>query len=374
MKQISILLVLLMMTPLFAVRLEDIEEIRRRTEASGAELDSTDRSLIEEYWETALNTMLLAGSAEDIVIIRRHLEEQLGTQPLSFYTSAYIAAAKRHLETAFSNVTRIGDAQKQELLEQNLMVLTAQMKSPALADIALAKIDAKNPVVRYWAVKAVTNSGVIQLLSSEITRDEETQTKILNALKERIGLEQQVEIQTMMINFAAAMNHPVAREMLLTIADRRIEAYKNWSIENGPMDSRLLIAMGNLTLMSTDAEVKRDFAHKFAQLYALVFQAYMKGESFLPPQQLEQVIGVILEVDRTILPKLLNVSQTGVLRAIQRKAGLDREYETIFGDRSRAGDLGTLYKFDYGKDAAGKAITEPPAIGQPPVQAEPDGN
>lgn len=372
MKRFSTFLVLFMIVPLYAATVSDIEEIRLRTEGNRTELQASDRSAIEEFWEISLDTMQLSDTAQDIVDIRRQLEQQMGAEPLSFYSSAYDAAAKRSLQTAFANVARIEDAAKRALLEENLMVLTAQLKTPALADIALGKINDKNPVVRYWAVKAVTNSGVIQSLSSEITRDETTEEKILDALKERIGFEQQVEIETMIINFAAAMDHPVARDILLTVADKRIEAYKSWTLDKGGMDSRLLIAMGNVVLLSPDADVKRAFAQKFAELYALVFQAYMKGADLLPDAQLEQVISVILEVDKEVLAKMLNVPQTGILRDLQRKVGLDRDYETIFGDRLRAGDLGNLYKFNYGKDASGKAITEPPAIGEIPAHLNKD--
>lgn len=363
MKQLSTLFVLILTFPIFAATVSDLESIRRRTEASGSEVSASDRSQIEEFWETTLNTMLLADSARDIVEIRRRLESLTGSEPLSFYSSAYIAAARQHLTTALDNTTRIGDPQRQQLIRQNLMVLTAQLKSPELADIALAHLDDKNPVVRYWAVKAVTNSGVIGQLSSEVTADEDAKTKILEALANRLAFEQQTEIQSMIINFAAAMNHPTARQILLTLADQRIEAYTNWSIGDGKTDARLLSALGNTVLLNPDAEVKRTFARKFAELYALVFQAYMNGKDVLSEAELDEVINVILEVDRSVLARLLNVPQTGVLRALQRGVGLDREYETIFGDRLRAGDLGTLYKFDYGKDNAGNPITEPPSIG-----------
>jgi hypothetical protein len=368
MKRFSIGLVLFLTAPLLAVTVSDIEALRLRTESTRAELQAADRSQIEEFWDTTLNMMLLSNTGQAVVDVRRRLEEMIGTEPLSFYNSVYIAAARRALPTAFDNVSRMEDASRQQLMKQNLMVLTAQLKNPALADIALDNINDKDPVVRYWAVKAVTNAGVIQLLSSEITRDEAALAKILNALKERVGFEQQVEIQTMIIHFASAMDHPTAREILLTLADRRIEAYKRWDMDRGDTDSRLLIAMGNIVLMSQDAAVKSDFARKFSELYALAYQAYMKGEGVLTSRQLEQVLSVILEVDRAVLARLLTVTQTGVFRAVQRKVGLDREYETIFGDRSRKGDLATRYNFDYGKDAAGKAITEPPAIGAPPAQ------
>jgi hypothetical protein len=61
--------------------------------------------------------------------------------------------------------------------------------------------------------------------------------------------------------------------------------------------------------------------------------------------------------------------KTGVLAAIRRKTGLDREYETLFGNRMMAGELAAKFRFDYGKDASGKAITAPPELGPIPVPA-----
>lgn len=374
MKQLSVLLVSFLILPLYGVTASDIEGIRQRTEGNRMEVSDADRSLINEFWETSLNTMLLSDNAQDIVDIRKRVEEQAGREPLSFYTTAYINAAKEKLRTAFENAAQISDVKKRRLIEQNLMILTAHLKNPSLADIALPHVNDKNTVIRYWAVKALTNSGVIQMLTADVTADKEMETKILTALNERLAFEDQVEIQMMIINFAAAMDNPVAREILLTVAEKRIEAYKNWSIEPKytNLDTRLLIAMGNIAMRTQNAEVKSIFAHKFAELYALVFQAYMSGANVLTEAQLEHLIGVILEVDRTVLDKMLNVTQTGIFRALQRKVGLEREYETIFGDRLRAGDLATIYKFDYGKDSAGRPITEPPSIGQPPATSGED--
>jgi len=41
--------------------------------------------------------------------------------------------------------------------------------------------------------------------------------------------------------------------------------------------------------------------------------------------------------------------KTGVFQALKSKRGLEREYETLFGDRTRPGQLATMFKFDYGK-------------------------
>ncbi len=363
----GLILVFLIAPGLYAIDVTDIEEVRLRTENSLSELQSSDRSLISEFWDNALNIMLISEDVHEIVQIRRQLEEQKGSKPLFFYASTYISAAREHLQQAFENVQRIEDAEKRQLLEQNLMILTAQLKSPELTEFALKRLDAKDSIIRYWAVKAVTNSGVIQILSSEGVTNDEAKEAILNGLKTRLVSERQPDILIMIIKYAAAMDHPTSHQILLAIADERIKSYVNWSVDNEVVDTKLLIAMGNMALIQEDTEVKKSFARKFAQLYSLIFQRYLSGREVLSDNQIDQVVTVILEVNQMILAKMLNVPKTSVPKAIQMNRGLEREYETIFGDRLRLGDLSTLYQFDYGKDASGKAVTEPPKLPAPPA-------
>ena len=373
MKNLVLLLTVLFLASVAvsAVKTTDIEAVRLRVDGTSAALTTSDQSAIQSFWERALNTMLLTKDIQEIVEIRRQIEQQKSRQPLSSYAAAYNAAALEFLAIAFDNVNRIEDPAKQQLLKQNLMVLAANLQTPKVASIAIERINEKDPVVRYWAVKAVTNAGVIQSLSDEIMGDDATRTAILDALKQRIEFEQQVEIQAMIIQFCAAINQPAAREILLTIADQRIPAYMDWSVENEIVDIKLLIALGSTAMMQSDAAVKTEFAGKFAVLFSLVFQRNMLGQEVLSDQQIEQNNSVILEVNDKILKSMLNVSQTGVFNAMRQHRGLDRVYETIFGDRMRTGDLATIYKFDYGKDAGGKSITAPPTL-PAPVDAEID--
>ncbi len=367
MKNLVLLLPILFLASVAAsaIKTTDIESVRLRVDGSSAELTSSDQSAIASFWERALNTMLLTKDTQEIVEIRRQIEQQKSSQPLSSYAAAYDAAALEFLKIAFDNVNRIEDPARRQLFQQNLMVLAANLQTPKLAPVAIERINEKDPVVRYWAVKAVTNAGVIQTLSDEIMGDDETKAAILNALKQRIEFEQQTEILTMIIRFCAAINHPTAREILLAIADQRIPAYMDWSVENELMDVKLLIALGSVAMIQDDDTVKAEFAGKFAVLLSLAFQRNMLGQDVLSDEQIEQNNTVILEVNDKILKSMLNVSQTGVLNAMRQHRGLDRVYETIFGDRMRTGDLATIYKFDYGKDAGGKSITEPPTLPAP---------
>ncbi len=355
----------------FAVKTSEIEAVRSRTDGSSSELNASDRGVIEAFWENALNTMQLTEEVQEIVDIRRQVEAHKSAQPLSSYASAYIEAAAKYLPLAFTHVAGVSDTARRQLIEQNLMILTAMLESPKLATIAIDRMGQDDPVVRYWAVKAVTNPGVVQSLSNSITADEDAKAAILNALKKRLAVESQPAIQAMITQFVATVDHATAREILLATADRRIAAYKNWTVQNEIMDAKLLIALGSTAMMQSDAEVKKVFGRKFAELYSLTFQRNMLGQDTLSDQQIEQNNSVIVEVDQVVLAKMLNVAKTGVKEDI-RRGQLKRIHETLFGDRMREGDLARLYKFDYGKDAGGKAITEPPKLSAPPVKATED--
>lgn len=348
-----------------AVNTADIESVRGRLDGTSSEVSSTDEKVIRSFWENALNTMLLATESQEVVEIRRQVEQQKSKQPLCSYAAAYNAAAVEFLKVAFTNAGRIQEPARQQMIEQNLMILTANLQTPVVAPIAIERISDKDTVVRYWAVKATTNAGVIQTLSDEIMGDDATKVAILTALRQRIEFERQPEIQGAIIQFCAAINHPKAREILLFIADQRMAQYMDWSVQDPQVDIKLLNALGSLALMQSDTDLKAEFAAKFASLFSLVFQRYQLGQEVLTETQMEQTIAVVAEVNNQTLKRMLNISQTGIIIAMRQQRGLERVYEKIFGDRMRAGDLATIFNFDYGKDSDGNPVTAPPVLAAP---------
>ena len=107
MKRILVCLSLLfIMAPcLYAIDVTEISEVRLRNEASRSELDSTDLGLITKFWDKAINTMLLSDDSQEVVEIRRQIEEQKGSMPLSFYTSAYISVRMRVSRSPFKTLS-----------------------------------------------------------------------------------------------------------------------------------------------------------------------------------------------------------------------------------------------------------------------------
>ncbi|MEN8127351.1 MAG: hypothetical protein ABFR90_06045 [Planctomycetota bacterium] len=350
----------------FSVNVTSIESLRQRVQGASAELTSSDKAVIADFWSDALGQMFLSKSSREIVEIRRQLEEQKGSESLSYYATAYVAHARSDIQAAFQDLkAEQMDSQQRLMITHNLMVLTAKLKSSQLSPVALQHLGDQDDLMRYWAYKAVTQRAVIEELTSDVTRDDKTVEAILKALEQKVLTEPQPEIRKMVIHFCSAFDHSLARKILLSIAAERISAYKDWTIQDESQDASLLITLGAAAELQSDSDVKASFGRAFAELYALAIQRYMKGGEMLSSDQIDRLKTVIAEVDQTALNKTMGV-KTGILPAVRNGRGLDREYETLFGDKMRPGKLAVKYTFDYGKDASGKPVTAPPQLGPAP--------
>ena len=82
---------------------------------------------------------------------------------------------------------------------------------------------------------------------------------------------------------------------------------------------------------------------------------------------------MLVEVEQTVLGELLGRPQSTIKKAIEKKKylALKAEQESLFGTADRLGRLGYALGFDYGKDAVGRAITEPAQLKPSPPKTKP---
>lgn len=346
----------------WAVPADEVASLRQHLAGSRQAVTEADRGVIDRFWRIALDAMLLSEDPAQLVSIRIQLQQEKGTEPLNPYATAYDQTAKTHLNSAFEAVSRWANSERKSLMERNLMILTAQLESVLLADIGLERLEHADVVVRYWAAKAVANAGVARQLPSA---DTATADAILNAVAARVAAETSSEILRVIVTFAGMVDHDQAREILMAAAQRRIEIYRSWRVENESLDTVLLKVMGQLVIAEQNTTRRAAMAQRFAELFSMVFQRYLADPSPLTDTQKQALLNVIVEVDNQILSRMLG-QQTAILRAIQRPTGgLDREYEAIFGSDVGAGLLAIRLGFDYGKTPQGRAIHTPPKLPPP---------
>jgi len=248
-----------------------------------------------------------------------------------------------------------------------------------LLEFGMRMIGHENTTVRYWAVKALTNLGIVRYLNSPGFSDTELSVRIIGQLETRAKKETHPEIISSIATFAGQVNDPPAKQLLTKIVDLRTQAYANWTVKYELMDAKLLRSLGNEILSQESQQIRAELCRKFAQLYSYVMQRYILGEGMLNNASKQQLASVFVEVEQSVLDKLLGRPQSTIKKAVEKiltkktveqkdYSALESEHDSLLGTAVSKGDLPVALNFDYGKNSDGTAITGPKKLGPPPEE------
>lgn len=355
------------------VPVEGIQAVRQRTESSSTPLSDADKAQINRFLLSALNDIFLSKTSEEMAKTRHQILEQKGTKDLSLYATTYITLFREQLKTtAYNAIQRIEDPTRRLMVRRNLMILVSELRSLLLVEFGLERIQDPDTVIRYWAVKSLTNSSIAEQLNSEVTANPEAADQIYEKLKSVIQTEKQPEILTLVADFGAAWKDDRAAELLQQLAARRMEMYKTCSVQYKWLERPILSALAEKYLTQKLPDEKAKTARSFAELFAAIMQRFMQQQA-LPKDQktfsedsIFQMVTVMVEVEDRLLPKL-EITPVGIKRALERDGDLKPAYDELFGTVTRPGVLSSVLKFNYGQNAGGGAITAPPIL--PPCPA-----
>jgi hypothetical protein len=374
---LAITIVLSLTASAKAVMTKQIDLVVQKTLLNNELLESTDFEVIDAFWGEALYELLFAEDFSEIVSIRNQIFVRRGGTEPSQYSVVFITSAQKHLKTAFDKIESWETSRRKAWIERNLIILTAQLESPKLLELGLRMIGHRDGTVRYWAVKTVTNPGVIGQLNSETSPDAELSTRIIRQLETTAMNETHPEILSLIAAFAGQVNGPPAKELLIRIVDLRTRAYEEWTVKYELMDAKLLRSIGNEILSPASEQSRPALCCKFAQLYSYVMQRYILGEGILSEITKQQLASVLVEVEQSVLDRLLGRPQSTIKKAVEKiltsrtaeqkdYSALQQEHDSLLGSTARKGDLAAALNFDYGKNPDGTAITSPKKLGPPP--------
>lgn len=368
---------LLTISALGVVPTQAITDVRVRTESGSAALSEADKAEINKFLFAALNDIFLSKTSEEMAKTRRQILEQKGTKDLSLYATAYITIFREQMKTtAYNAIQKMEDPSRQLMVRRNIMILISELKSLLLIEFGLDRLEEPDAVIRYWAVKSITNPALVQQLNSEVTSDPQAANRIYEKLKGVIQNERQPEILVMAAEFGSAWKDSRSSELLEQLAARRIEEYKNCKVQNAWLDGRILSALAEKYLEQKLPDEKSKTARSFALLLATIMQRWNQNEQMpaeqknLPEEASLQMITVMVETEDRILPRL-EITAVGIRKTLERSGTLQPIYDELFGAPGRSAVLPSRLKFDYGRDAEGRTLTVPPTL--PPCPA-PAGN
>lgn len=340
-----------------AVNTEDIDKVLQRNLTANASLNSGDSTIIDQFLDTAIAEMLNAAVLSEAVDLRAEIIKRKGDNNSLEYKAKFVELLDKHLGSAFNEVQRVLDEKTKRQMLRNLIILVASVQDIDLAHFALDALKNDDITIRYWAVKALANPNISKQIKDG--RNKQTATEILDIFGQLVQNQSHGEILQLITAFAVYHDNSEGRNLLLKIADARINAYEKWAVEYEFVDVELLKALGD-NILSEGSEQKDIYGCKFGQLYSCMIQRFILGEEILRPYQKDRLASAITEVEQSIVSRLMGAPRTALKNAVEKSNYplLIRQHDSLLGSTAMAGELGEKYKFDYG-DSSGKKSTAP---------------
>ena len=363
-------LVLAMHSGSEAVNTRGIDRVRNK-----GVLDSRDFQIIDDFVNEAVRELVMTKDFSSIATIRSVIlaRRSSKTSVQAQYAEEFSKSALKYISSGFQEAEKLTLEGRKLKVKVNLLILMDGLSDVRLADLAIGMLKDKNAVIRYLAVRSLTNAGIVKQLNSGGADNSKLARRIVGRLGEPPLLSYESkkggsgpEVIRLMAEFAAAVKVAQGEDLLGQIADMRMKRYADWTVKYELLDAAILRLL--FEKITSGGSSSPAVARRFGQLYSYVLQRYIKGRDSLNTTQKHQLASVLVETEQSCIVKLLGMPQTVIKRAVERGdyTALLQEHSRLLGDKTRAGRLGLKLKFDYGKTSDGVKRIAPLALPERP--------
>jgi hypothetical protein len=362
---LTVFLVLLISSDSQAVDTTDIDAVRNK-----GVLDASDLLVIDRFVGDAVDEVVDTRDFSSVARIRTVILSRRSSGRDSAegqYEAQFSESAHKYISEALERASGLASEDQRFKVILNLLILIDGLEDLRLAGLAMERLNDASPVIRYWAVHCVTSAGFIERLSGETSGNPGLASEIAEQLKGLVD-NSSPEILALITEFAGGVEVFEAEELLVKVADVRISRYADWTVEYELLDGAILKALDDK--LGSSGEGKAALGRRFGQLYSYVAQRYVKGWDFLSAEQMQQLASVLVETEVSCISKRTRIAQSVIKTAVEQEdyAALMEEHNRLLGDETRAGQLATMLKFDYGKKPDGSSRTAPLALPEPPEE------
>jgi hypothetical protein len=349
------------------VDLRRIEEVTRKSV-----LTQDDLQVIDDFMSDAVTDLVRTedfsaiGEIREIILNHRADKAQSSARPQ--YTEQFSESARKHISAAIDEADTLENRANRVKVLTNLMILVENLADPDLVDVAVAQIRRPDSPVRYWAVRAATDSDVWTAINQDAATASRLTATILTECS-KVTTTSDAETLRLMADFSARINSAAANDLLARVADARIAAYANWTVGRELVDGTILKHLcDKLTAGGTP---NPDLARRFGQLYSFVMERYIKGLRLgaIGEMSVPQLIAVLVQTEQSCLGRLLGAPQATITRMVEASNldGLQAEHDRLLGTADHPGALPTRLGFAYGND--GQTRPDPIALPDPPQRS-----
>jgi len=331
-------------------------------------LDGEDLKIIDQFLDEAVRELVNTRDFAEIAKLRTVILSKQSTQ--GQYAQQFSESAFKHISAGLEQAKQLPqDRQFKVIL--NLLILIDGLQDPRLTDSAIALLKYNNQAVRYWAVRCVTNPGLVEKLNPGASTSQELVQRIAEQLKELVDTARP-EVLSLMAEFAGIVKVPQAEELLSRIADARMKRYVDWTVEYELVDGTILKSLYGKIADTGSGDPA--LARRFGQLYSYVMQRYLKGRDVLPEANEHYLMSVLVDVEDKCIGRILRRPQSTIKKAVEQAdyTAVQQEYDKLFGDGTKQGQLAEQLKFDYGTNPDGRKRVAPLTLPEPPKAKTPE--
>jgi hypothetical protein len=332
-----------------------IDNIRNKTT-----INSGDIKIIENFLDDAVKELVRTKDNEfasisktRAVILTRKGQGQFADQ--------FIKTAYQKIESGLQQARTLSE-DRQFNVVLNLLILMDGLQDSRFVDLAKAYLGDPRPGIRYWATRVLTNETIINIVNQNQGASSELMELTVTALREQIE-RGSPEVLGLITQFTGKVTAVQTQDLLLDMANQRIRAYADWTVQEELLDNHILKQLARR--MKANPADQGICGPRFGQLYSYVIQRYLKGTGTLDETQKQQLISVIAEVEDQSIATLLNRPQSSLRRALEQKnnSELLREHDRLLGNQTTAGQLPAKLNFSY--TAQGGTSQAPATLSMP---------
>ncbi len=353
---LAVFIVLAMIARSRAVDTRQIDEVLKKQV-----LGSDDLKIVDQFLGEAVRELVNTRDFAEIAKLRTVILSKQSTQ--GQYAQQFSESALKHISAGLEQAKQLPqDRQFKVIL--NLLILIDGLQDPRLTDLAIALLKHSNQAVRYWAVRCVANPGLIEKLNPGGSTSQDLVQRIAEQLKELVDTASP-EVLGLMAEFAGTVKIAQGEELLGRIADARMKRYVDWTVEYELVDGTILKSLYGKIAATGSADPA--LARRFGQLYSYAMQRYIKGRDVLPEANKHYLTSVLVDVEDKCIGRLFRRPQSTIKKAVEQAdySAVQQEYDKLFGDGTRQGQLVEQLKFDYGANPDGSKRTAPLPLPEP---------
>jgi hypothetical protein len=348
-----------------AAGLASIDQVRNKPV-----LEKKDLEIIDNFLADTVRNILNAKDLTNAAKLRSEIVNRRSAQ--GQYSQKFSDSAYTYISDALNQAQSILPQDRQNIILLNLLILTDELQDNRLRALAASQIKSKSMVVRYQALRCLTNQMMLTQLNSGQTSDPKMAKDITDQLTE-IVVNSNPDVIALIAQFAAGINIPQAVTLLLKTADVRIQQYADWTVQYELADGTILKMLdGKISSSQVSPTDRTALAERFAQLYSYVLQRYIKGKN-LNETQKQYLVTVLIEIEDKCISRLSGQPQTAIRQAIEKRntPALWDEHNRLLGSADNQGQLPLKLNFSYASANNSNGQNYPILLPDPPTNQMP---